>query len=130
MTVASRNEPRVFEASLPGSELMRFVKPGHAALFSVRDNGTVWITAPGDKQWRQFAKRREDLTYEQWRARKLEHFETLPTWARNVRKLPSNATLKRWAYDTVCKSVTGHTVEHDGHGPDGAPSWLMALGYI
>lgn len=39
--------------------------------------------------------------------------------------------MKEWVYDSVCESVTGrHTVEPEGIGPDGAPSWLLAMGLI
>jgi hypothetical protein len=45
-------------------------------------------------------------------------------------KVPSERTLAVWSMDGVAKSVTGKRVEPDGHGPDGSPSWLLALGYI
>lgn len=38
--------------------------------------------------------------------------------------------LEAWAGDSVCETVTGDTVEPDGTGADGAPSWLLALGMI
>jgi hypothetical protein len=41
---------------------------------------------------------------------------------------PDDDTLERWGFDGVCESVTGYTVEPDGHSEDGAPSWLLALG--
>jgi hypothetical protein len=45
-------------------------------------------------------------------------------------KAPSAATLNRWTWDGICKTPTGHRVEPDGHGPDGSPAWLLALGFI
>ncbi len=45
-------------------------------------------------------------------------------------KEPSVRTLEKWSQDGVAKSVTGHRVEPDGYGPDGSPSWLLALGLI
>jgi len=43
---------------------------------------------------------------------------------------PSYEELEAFALDSVCPSITGSTVEPDGHGPDGAPSWLLLLGAI
>lgn len=47
----------------------------------------------------------------------------------NIKK-PSMATLERWNEAGTCKTITGHVVEPDGHGPDGSPSWLLALGMV
>ncbi len=44
--------------------------------------------------------------------------------------VPDDNTLQRWMFDGVVRSITGETVEPDGYGPDGAPSWLLALGLI
>jgi len=43
---------------------------------------------------------------------------------------PSYEELEACVFDSVCTSITGSTVEPDGHGPDGAPSWLLLLGAI
>lgn len=45
-------------------------------------------------------------------------------------KAPSMNALERWSEDGVAKSVLGARVEPDGHGPDGEPSWMLALGMI
>ena len=45
-------------------------------------------------------------------------------------KVPSMATMEKWMYDAVAKSVTGKRCEPDGHGDDGSPSWLLAVGLI
>ena len=45
-------------------------------------------------------------------------------------KAPSYATLEKWSYDSIVKTPTGKRVEPDGHGSDGSPSWLLALGFI
>ncbi len=44
--------------------------------------------------------------------------------------ISSQRTLEKWLCDDVVKTPTGHTVEPDGHGPDGSPSWLRVLGLI
>lgn len=45
-------------------------------------------------------------------------------------KPPSESTLQKWSEDGVAKSITGHRVEMDGIGPDGAPSWALVAGII
>lgn len=50
-------------------------------------------------------------------------------FGRPFMKVPSMSTLSRMA-DGLSKSVTGKTVEPDGYGPDGSPSWLLILGMI
>ena len=45
-------------------------------------------------------------------------------------KAPSLSSLERWVSDGVAQSVSGHRVEPDGYGPDGSPSWLLALRLI
>lgn len=45
-------------------------------------------------------------------------------------KAPSMKTLEKWSDDGIAKSVLGARVEPDGHGPDGEPSWMLALGVI
>lgn len=49
---------------------------------------------------------------------------------RSVLKTPSLKSLDRWTNEGMCKSVFGATVEADGHGCDGEPSWLLAMGMI
>jgi len=43
---------------------------------------------------------------------------------------PSVNVMEKWNEDGVAKTVTGHRTEPDGYGPDGSPSWLLALGII
>jgi len=50
-------------------------------------------------------------------------------FGRPFMKVPSMSSLSRMA-DGLSKSVTGKTVEPDGYGPDGSPSWLLVLGMI
>jgi hypothetical protein len=45
-------------------------------------------------------------------------------------KPPTIKTLEKRMFDGVSKSVTGKTVEPDGYGPDGSPSWELCLGLI
>lgn len=43
---------------------------------------------------------------------------------------PSEKTLMKWESEGYCKTVTGYKTEPDGYGPDGSPSWMLALGLI
>lgn len=45
-------------------------------------------------------------------------------------KAPTVRTMEKWSSDGVAKTVTGKRCEPDGYGPDGSPSWLLALGLI
>ena len=43
---------------------------------------------------------------------------------------PDEDELRSLVCDSVCPSITGHSVEPDGHGPDGEPSWMLVLGLV
>lgn len=46
-------------------------------------------------------------------------------------RIPSAQTMMKWESEGgYCKTVTGLKVEPDGHGHDGSPSWMLALGLI
>jgi hypothetical protein len=51
-------------------------------------------------------------------------------WSHERYETPPYEQVEEWVSDSVCESLTGDMVEPDGHGPDGAPSWLIALGLI
>ena len=46
------------------------------------------------------------------------------------KKTPSMNCLEKWISEGYAKTITGHHVEPDGYGPDGSPSWFIALGLI
>ena len=52
------------------------------------------------------------------------YWEGEPVW------MPDMETVKRWVYDSTCEALDGCTVEPDGYSPNGAPSYLIALGLI
>lgn len=54
----------------------------------------------------------------------------LPSYFPDDFESPSMEQLEAWVYDGTCETVTGETTEPDGYGPDGSPSWLLALGLI
>ena len=45
-------------------------------------------------------------------------------------KMPSLATLERYASEGIAKSVFGARVEPDGWDAQGSPSWLLVAGVI
>lgn len=45
-------------------------------------------------------------------------------------KAPGMRALEKWSDDGVALTPTGKRVEPDGYGPDGSPSWLLAMGMI
>jgi hypothetical protein len=49
-------------------------------------------------------------------------------WRGKRYETPPLEQIEEWTYDSVCDSLEDDTVEPDGIGPDGAPSWLLALG--
>ena len=49
---------------------------------------------------------------------------------RGVLKAPSIKTLEKWEGEGYCKSVFGARTEMDGTGPEGEPSWGLALGVV
>lgn len=51
-------------------------------------------------------------------------------WKGELYTTPPYEEIQRWVYDSVCDALDGCQVEPDGHSPDGAPSWLIALGLI
>jgi len=118
------------KTTLPGAEMIRYFSPLNHALISVRDDGTSWGITMSNRTWKKFATKKADVPFDKWMAGKFAKVATLPPWALKVKSLPSMAKLSAWAGDSVCETVTGDDVEPDGIGPDGAPSWLLALGMI
>jgi hypothetical protein len=49
---------------------------------------------------------------------------------RSVMKAPGMATMERLVRGWCSQELFGARVEPDGHGPDGEPSWMLALGMI
>ncbi|MFH1290248.1 MAG: ferritin family protein [Nanoarchaeota archaeon] len=51
-------------------------------------------------------------------------------YLRGFPKAPSINTMMRWTDDGVAKAIDGERVEPDGISSNGAPSWLLVLGFI
>ncbi len=111
-----------------GTELHRYFCMYKRALMSVRSNGKTFSKEPGG-EWRMRFSRKPECTLEDWTEHKRTTIAKLQPW-HFVADLPSIADLDRWIIDGVAESLSGDTVEPDGIGPDGAPSWLLALGIL
>lgn len=112
-----------------GTELHRYFSTAARGLLSVRSDGTTLVRRVGDG-WKVYRRKRADVTMETWTEYKRQKFASLPAWKRECTELPALHELEQWVSDSVCESPTGHTVEPDGAGPDGVPSWLVCLGLI
>ena len=56
--------------------------------------------------------------------------KNLYKYVSGFKKPPSMRALEKMASDGIARSITGKKVEPDGFGPDGSPSWLIALGLV
>jgi hypothetical protein len=100
------------------------------ALVAVLADGTRWGRTLSSGKWVLIGQRKADVPMEQWLQSRRERFESLPTWARNVKSLPTLRTLMRWSNDGVAMTVDGQRIEPDGVASNGAPSWLLVVGVI
>lgn len=116
--------------SAHGAEIGRYFSPRYRRLIAVMADGVLLARTVHSGGWRLFSRKKPDVPLDEWRKRKLEMIANLPAWARECKSLPSIATLEHWMMDGICESISGDSVEPDGLGPDGAPSWLLALGLI
>lgn len=114
--------------SAHGRELTRYLRR-NGVLCAVMEDGVTLGRTIGSG-WKVYRRKRPEIAIEEWRRVKLEKISALPAWQRECKSLPSMNTIQEWISDSVCESVTGDTVEPDGHGPDGAPSWLLVCGMI
>ena len=63
----------------------------------------------------------------------IDHGTGLPRvieWRGTQYDVPDLEEIEHWVYSSRCESILGATVEPDGIDPDGAPSWLIAVGLI
>lgn len=112
-----------------GPEIARYFSATRGALISICADGVTLYRTPL-QNWKVLARKKPEANLASWTANKLALVAGLKPWQQAVKTLPSIRTLDAWANDGVCESVTGDTVEPDGRGPDGAPSWLLALHYV
>lgn len=115
--------------SAHGAELFRYFSISRRCLMAAMEDGTTLYKTPYSG-WKVFARKKADVPLEQWRRGKEEMVSKLPEWARKCKSIPSVSALERWSYDGICETPTGETVEPDGIGTDGVPSWTLIFGFI
>lgn len=119
-----------FDAELEDEEILRWFSPQRLVLKSLRRDGVVLFRGVGDSRWRPFFHKKAEIPLDEFIENKRNAVAKLPEWARLAHAIPSVRQLEEWVSDCQCETPTGDIVEPDGHGPDGAPSWLLALGMI
>ena len=113
-----------------GNEIFRYFSTKRGGLVSIRDNGTILRKTPWQSGWKIYARKKPEVSLEDWKEGHKKQFEGLSQWKKEVKTIPSFETLKEWEHDGICETPTGHNVEPDGIGPDGVPSWLRVFGVI
>lgn len=111
-------------------EASRLFSRKRGALYSLRNDGSVyaksltagWSLVMAAPEAAKVPER--SAWFAQWRA-------TCPPWAQAIRDIPSLDELEQQcSADGACETPTGHSVEPDGTGPDGVPSWLRIFRMI
>ncbi|MDD2878332.1 MAG: hypothetical protein PHT60_14030 [Acidiphilium sp.] len=111
-------------------ERYRFFSVKLHRLISYREDGAVYVREVGSDWVRTRAPAATVAIRVERFARAARAITNLPAWAQTITDLPSMAEIERWVSDSVVEATDGEDVEPDGHSPDGAPSWLLALGMI
>ena len=117
------------ELDSQGAELHRYFSIARGALISVRSDG-VTLCRHVEEEWKVLSRKKVDVPLSQWLINKKASVCALAPWQLEVDDLPSLQDLMAWNEDGICETPTGHRVEPDGTGPDGVPSWLLALRLI
>jgi len=90
------------------------------------------VTVPkGTKVQARFSKSRPSRAYYEYEGQWFAIF--LPVASNNwtgFSKIPSKQRLFKMSDDGISTTPTGKRVEPDGHGPDGSPSWMLAMELI
>lgn len=115
--------------SAHGQEFARYFSMRRRALLAFFPDGVTLIRRPFHG-WKVYSRTKPGVDLAAWKADKLAKIAALPRWMRECRSLPSMASLERMAAGDDCETVSGDSIEPDGTGADGAPSWLRALGMI
>lgn len=115
--------------SAHGRPFLTYFHARRRALLSVHPDGTTLFRTPF-QGWKVLARKKAEVPLEQWKESKRRQFEAQPHWAKDITKLPSQATIEHWMMDGVAETVEGDDIEPDGIGANGSPSWLLALGLI
>ncbi len=112
-----------------GPEIGHFLTE-RGALYSIRATGVTLMKTITTSDWVVALRKKPEVPLATWLSNKRKAIAALPAWQLACDQLPSMEELQEWAADGICETPTGDRVEPDGHGPDGAPSWLLLLGFI
>ena len=112
------------------AEFARFFSIKDRGIVSYRRDGTVFIQRFGCPGFISYRTKKPDVPLEHWLKAKQAHIRSIPAWCFEVTELPTMEELEEWVSDSVVDTPTGYSVEPDGCGPDGVPSWLRCLGLI
>lgn len=111
-------------------EHCRYFNAKLSRLVSYRADGAVYVReAMGEWRRTRAPAETEAIKIERF-ARAAITISLMPAWALAITDLPSEAEIAAWVTDSVVEATDGEEVEPDGYSPDGAPSWLLALGMI
>lgn len=113
-----------------GTELYRFFSPSRHGLMVVMSDGVTLCATPWSSGWKIYSRKKPEVSMADWQASVDSRYASLPQWCKKVKSIPSRGTLMRWSDSGMCDTPTHHTVEPDGTGPDGVPSWLRLFGLI
>lgn len=111
-------------------EFARFFSMKHRGIVSLRSDGTIHIQRLGHSGFVRYLRKKDNVPLDQWIAAKQAEIRGIPSWCFEVAELPTMEELEEWASDSIVDTPTGYSVEPDGCGPDGVPSWLRCLGLI
>ena len=97
----------------------------------LRDGTVIPVGSKGDLEFKAPAEWSASVGFDALGGRRvnLNSKNLFGYFGRPFTPAPSLSALEKMG-DGLAKSVTGKTVEPDGYGPDGSPSWLLVLGYI
>ncbi|ACB97277.1 hypothetical protein [Beijerinckia indica] len=112
------------------TEVKRYFSPKYRGMIVIAQEGVQLLHRLEDDDWKVLRRKKENVLIEEWLNNRKQEMANRPAWALDVQELPSMEQLEEWLSDGQCETPTGHEVEPDGHGPDGSPSWLLALGLI
>ena len=113
-----------------GEEFARCFSIKARGILSYRSDGRILIKGVGDADFKPYRLKKPDIPLEEWLSLKRQQLLSVERWCFEVTELPSMDELEEWVLDSVVETPTGHSVEPDGCGPDGVPSWLRCLGLI
>jgi hypothetical protein len=110
--------------------LCTYIDPKCGAAVAILANGTRYVKTVTSRKWKLYGTKKADVSLETWTQHRLEFYAKLPEWCKGKHDVPTMATLQRWSFDGVAKTVDGQTIEPDGTASNGAPSWLLLIGVI